>query len=135
MPLTATEAFKVGCLQFCASRGLSTEETLEEVRDALDFAKSAAFTDFFTRPLESVTNKAMDAIGSVGSTAMNAGLATALLGPPAVGIGAGLAAAKLTDVDADDPDTLKKQELIDEYRRQAATLRQRRKSTYRLPTR
>jgi hypothetical protein len=94
--VTSREAFKAAFYLRCADAGLSPEEA-----DGL--VKGAGVAEM---------------LGNATALALTGGL----LIPPALGAGAGWLAAKARDVpyDADD---LRKQELIDEFRRLAAQAR------------
>ena len=129
--LSEQEAFKLGVLAEFADKGLSVDQMRERVKrasDALDAV--AAIPDEETSDESSSMDKeafpslSIDKLlGMIGSGSKTA-LITAALAPPAIGAAAGVAHSKLTDVDEDDVDTVKRKELIDEYRRQAARLRQ-----------
>ena len=114
--LSKLESFKVGFLNRCVEDGLSTEEALSRVKEASDCLDSLEkqagwFTD--------LVSGGTDVAKYLGSKALVAGL----VAPPVLGGLAGYSHSKLTDVDDDDVDDIKKQELIDEYRRQSEKLR------------
>ncbi len=117
MPLTKREAFKLGFLTRLADAGMSPEQVRETV-------KSAAITDFLTKPW----NVAWDVGGStaknVGGGLANMGMLAAIAGPPALGAMGGYLASRATDIGDEDVEELKQQELIDEYRRLADRARQ-----------
>ncbi len=117
--LSKLEAFKLGVLTNFADRGLSVEEMRAHVKKANDALDAVA-----NCPAEGETQKQadgfFDAIKSLGTT----GAIALALAPPALGAAGGVAHSKLTDVDEDDVETIKRKELADEYRRQAARLRQ-----------
>ena len=124
--LSKLEAFKLGVLSEFASHGLSVEDMRERVKrasDALD-AVAAVPTDEQVEEQSSMDNESGDKLVDMLRTGSIAGLTGLALAPPALGAAAGVAHSKLTDVDEDDVDTIKRKELIDEYRRQAARLRQ-----------
>ena len=118
--LTPREAFKVGFLAHCARLGMDSSEIEEFAKTASALVKQG----FLDRLLDS-TGSAVKGVGSaIGSLGWPA-LGGLLLGPPALGYGAGMAMGKLTDVDDEDVDSIKQQELIDEYLRNAERLRHR----------
>lgn len=92
--LDARQSFKAGFLAGCAEEGLLPSES---------------------GPLVKAAEGWLDTAASLGG----AGLLAAFAAPVVGGAGAGYAAAKLTDVDDTGVDDVKRQELIDEYRRQA----------------
>ena len=125
--LSEQEAFKLGVLEEFADKGLSVDQMRERVKRASDALDAVAAipdeetSDDESSPMDKVAwDKLLDMLGSGSKTV----LMTAALAPPAIGAAAGVAHSKLTDVDEDDVDTVKRKELIDEYRRQAARLRQ-----------
>ena len=63
-------------------------------------------------------------LGGLAKKVVDIGAAGAVLAPPVIGGAAGYGISKLTDVDEEDVEDVKKQELIDEYKRQADKLRQ-----------
>ena len=124
--LSKLEAFKLGVLSEFASHGLSVEDMRERVKrasDALD-AVAAVPTDEQAEEQSSMDKESWDKLMDMLRTGSITALGTLALAPPALGAAAGVAHSKLTDVDEDDVDTIKRKELIDEYRRQAARLRQ-----------
>lgn len=106
--LTAKEAFKVGFLSRCADMGLNDEETHELVKKALDLGIGSA----------------LGALGTLAEKPLSFGLTAAMIAPPAIGAGMGYGLSQLTDADDTDVDELRKSELIDEYRRLADQIRQ-----------
>jgi len=124
--LSKLEAFKLGVLSEFASHGLSVEDMRERVKrasDALD-AVAAVPTDEQVEEQSSMDKESWDKLMDMLRAGSVTTLGTLALAPPALGAAAGVAHSKLTDVDEDDVDTIKRKELIDEYRRQAARLRQ-----------
>lgn len=124
------QAFKLGFLRKCAELGLSPAESLATVRQIqqqlaqpLPGTVKQALTELLSRPLETAYDVGGHLLKNVG----NVGLATMLAGPPLAGAAAGLGLAKITDIDDQDVEAVKKRELIDEYLRQAALLRRRRR--------
>jgi len=78
------------------------------------------------KPTAQREKQAAGFFGGMASGAKNLGtkaLLAGLIAPPVLGGLAGYSHAKLTDVDDDDVDDFKKQELIDEFQRQAEKLR------------
>jgi hypothetical protein len=125
--LSEQEAFKLGVLAEFADKGLSVDQMRERVKCASDALDAVAAipdeetSDDESSPMDKAAwDQLLKMIGSGSKTA----LIGAALAPPAIGAAAGVAHSKLTDVDEDDVDTVKRKELIDEYRRQAARLRQ-----------
>ena len=114
--LSELESFKVGFINRCVEDGLSTEEALFRVKSASDqldaVEKQAGF-------LGGMASGGADLAQYIGTKALLAGLVV----PPVLGGLAGYSHAKLTDVDDDDVDDFKKQELIDEFKRQSEKLR------------
>ena len=124
--LSKLEAFKLGVLSEFASHGLSVEDMRERVKrasDALD-AVAAVPTDEQVEEQSSMDKESWAKLMDMLRAGRVTTLGTLALAPPALGAAAGVAHSKLTDVDEDDVDTIKRKELIDEYRRQAARLRQ-----------
>ena len=124
--LSKLEAFKHGVISEFASHGLSVEDMRERVKrasDALD-AVAAVPTDEQAEEQSSMDKESWDKLMDMLRAGSVTTLGTLALAPPALGAAAGVAHSKLTDVDEDDVDTIKRKELIDEYRRQAARLRQ-----------
>ena len=112
--LSKQAAFKLGFLTQCVEKGLSISEMRERVKAAGDSLAQ------FEKQGDSVMAELMSALGTGGKYALTAGL----LAPPAVGAMGGYFHSKLSDVDEEDVGDVKKEELIDEYRRQAQRLRQ-----------
>ena len=103
--LTSEQAFKAAFIARCADAGMgpaAMAAAADRLSDA--YEKSASLTDLLTR------------LGGLGA----AGLVVA---PPALGAGAGYGLAKLTDTDDTDVADVKRQEMVDEYLRQAARLK------------
>lgn len=124
--LTDREAFKVGFLKACADKGLDMAETHEVVKEALAAVKEADLQAILTKPYEAT----IDVAANAGKTIGNAGLWAGMVGPAVLGGLAGAGAASATDIDDTDVKVIKKQEIIDEYRRQIELLRARRKGLY-----
>jgi len=100
--MTTNEAFRLGFFYRCAEAGLSPEE-VSQLASRLHEKRAGDWTD---------------TAGMLGGL----GLGVTLAAPPILGYmtGSGLANASHEDV---DPETLKKQELIAEYRRLATRAR------------
>ena len=126
--LTKKQAFKVGFLRKCANAGMTPQETHEVVKEALVTVKEAAIPDIISKPIGYVADLARDVTKPIAGGLGTAGLAALLLGPPAIGGSLGWLASKAGDIDDTDVDTVKKREIIDEYRRQTERLRRKRKS-------
>lgn len=138
-------AFRAGFLTKCAEHGLSVSESLELAQLLNTRLKSglkkladggaasvagAAAKKVTPWPVKALTS-GLGAVGDVGSAGIDAAMAAAgklspwaiaalLLGPPAAGYVAGQGLAGLSDYDDTDVYEIQKQELADEYRRNAA---------------
>lgn len=137
-------AFRAGFLTKCAEHGLSVTESLElaqllntRLKSGLEklaageaAAAGAAAKKVTPWPAKALT-AGLGAVGDVGSAGINAAtaavgklspwaIAALLLGPPAAGYVAGQGLAGLSDYDDTDVYEIQKQELADEYRRNAA---------------
>lgn len=116
--LNARENFKFAFLARCIESGLTTpEEIHQRVKQALDE---------LARPVEKKAGF-WDALSNLGGWTIAGGLAA----PPIVGAGLGYAAARAGDVDDADVEEVKRQEVIDELRRQAERIRRRRQAAVR----
>jgi len=124
--LTDLETFKAGFLTRCVEEGISTDEALSRVKSAsaqLDaMEKQAEIPGYGV--LKDILKGVAGLATPVVQKATDIGSSAALFGPPILGGLAGYGVSKMTDVDEEDVDDIKKQELIDEYRRQAEKLRQ-----------
>ena len=113
--LTARENFKFAFLSRCIESGITTPEEIHQtVKKALDELDT---------PAEKQAGL-FDVMGDVSGWTL-AGMAAA---PPILGAGLGYAAARAGDVDDADVEEVKRQEVIDELRRQAKRLRRRRQA-------
>lgn len=117
--MTPQEAFKIGFLARCVEGGLSDEQTNALAKRAADLVgeqeKSASITE--------AAGKAIGGVMEAGGKVVYPLAALALATPPALG---GLAAYfknQATDIDEDDVESVKRQELIAQYRRMADQLR------------
>lgn len=119
MPLTSQEAFKVGFLARCVRDGLTPDQMLTRVKAAEALLEKRAF-------LGGLLGGAAHAAGGVAKGLAGYGVPLALAAPPILGGLAGYGLAKATDVDDTDVDSIKNQELVNEYRRQAEEMRRRR---------
>lgn len=111
------EAFKLGFLARCVEEGLSPEQTHNLAKQA----SLIPFGDFIGNPAKATveTGKSMVDLAKSGVPLAMLGLAA----PPAIGGLAAYMANKATDVDdAAAMEDVKKQELIDNYRRMAEQL-------------
>lgn len=115
MPLTSAEAFKVGFLARCTEAGLTPEQTLHAVKQAGDMLKTAIVGDLL--------GKVLDVGKGVAGGVASYGLPLAAVAPPILGGLAGYGLAKARDIDDTDVDAVKQQEIVEELRRQAATLK------------
>lgn len=109
--LTTEQSFKAGFIAACVEQGLSLPQAHSAVKRASALLEKKAI-------INSLTN----IVKPLLSGAMNVGVPLALAAPPIIGGTAGFAAAKLTDVDDTDIQEVKKQEIIDSLKRQAAKL-------------
>lgn len=113
----ARKDFKLGFLAKCAAEGLTPDEILERVQIAeAELTKAASV-------LGTGLEKVYDAGKGVASTMYGLGMPLALAGPPIAGAMAGYGLAKATDIDNTDVGDIQDQEVVDEYRRQAAHLK------------
>ena len=120
--LSSQEAFKLGFLSQCVEDGFSIEEMRSQVKAASDALKQAEKDAAFSKV--ALFGELADDAGDVAKNVANLGLTSLLLAPPALGAAAGYTHSRLSDVDDEDVEDVKKRELIDEYRRQAEKLRQ-----------
>lgn len=111
--LTAKEAFKVGFLRKCAELGMTEDEIGQTIKSA-------------NIGVDSVLNAITGVAKPVVEKTLQVGIPAALLAPPIAGGLAGYGASKLTDIDDTDVEELRQRELVDEYRRLTARLKQRR---------
>jgi len=117
-------------LQKCAEAGCTPEEALQVAKTAVSQLEKQAIFDiekllgYATWPVTAGIGAATEIAKPIGS----AGLAAAILGPPALGLAGGYGLAKLTDADDTDVEALRKKRLIEEYRLQAQRLRDRTKA-------
>lgn len=118
--LTPREAFKVGFLAHCAELGMGSDEIEEFAKTASALVKHGIL-DQLGKGLSSIGSGIGGAIEGLG----NYGIAAALLAPPAIGAGGGYMLGRMTDIDDEDVDSIKQQEIIDEYLRNAERLRHR----------
>jgi hypothetical protein len=118
--LTPREAFKVGFLTHCAKLGMHSSEIEEFAKTASALVKQG----FLDRVMDAAGAAAKGVGGAIGGMSMPV-LAGMLLAPPAIGAAAGYGLGRMTDIDDEDVDSIKQQELIDEYMRNAERLRHR----------
>jgi len=115
------EAFKLGFLARCVEEGLSPEQTHNLAKQAADCFSKQAFMDFVNNPLKATVDTGKSTIDLAKSTIPLAMLG--LAAPPAIGGLAAYMSNKATDVDdAAAVEDVKKQELIDTYRRMSQQL-------------
>jgi hypothetical protein len=119
--LTERQAFKAGFLYKCADAGLTMDEAAALAKAAAAHIKTAGVQDLLMKPY----NAAIDVAGQGLSRLGTLGIAGLVAGPALLGGAAGLGLSKLMDVDDTDVKSVKKQELIDEYRRQVRRLKAR----------
>lgn len=116
MPLTPSEAFKVGFLLKCAEDGLTPEQILARVREMRTGLSKQAV-------IGGLLDKALDAGGGIAKSMASYGIPAAIIAPPAIGALGGYALSKATDIDDTDVNGIKNQEVVDEYNRQTDRLR------------
>ena len=121
--LSSQEAFKLGFLSQCVEDGFSIEEMRSQVKAASDALKRAEKDAAFSK-VAGAFGEVVDDVGDVAKRVANLGMTSLLLAPPALGAAAGYTHSRLSDVDDEDVEDVKKRELIDEYRRQADKLKQ-----------
>ena len=105
--MTPQEAFRFGFLARCVESNLTPEQTHELAKTAFDVLEKQASVEGI-----------VDAAKAVGYPAA----ALALTAPPALGGLAAYFSNKATDIDDDDVESIKRQELISQYRRMADQL-------------
>jgi hypothetical protein len=154
--MTPKEAFRIGFLRRCAEMGLDGGGIAKLAQVGLARVKEAkkddspvsllsgigkSMTEGLGKTIVGIPGAAAGAVQSAGSGLLSGagmlgqyGLLGLALGPPALGAAAGYGLARATDIDDEDVDSVKQQELIDEYRRSAAQL-QHRNRTYRVANR
>lgn len=124
--LSGLESFKAGFLTRCVEEDISTEEALSRVKTASDqldvFEKQADIPGYGI--VKDLVKGVAGLAKPVLQKGLDVGTSAALFGPLALGGLAGYGVSKMTDVDEEDVDDVKKEELIDEYKRQADRLRQ-----------
>lgn len=103
--LSASEAFKVGCLQRWAQEGLSPEDMLKRASDAIVLVKSALIGE--------LAGKAIDVGQNAVNMAVGYGLPLAIAAPPIAGGIAGYGLARATDIDDTDINEIKDREVVD----------------------
>jgi hypothetical protein len=124
--LTDLETFKAGFLTRCVEEGISTDEALSRVKsasarlDAMEKQADIPGYGMLRDLLKGIAGVATPVVSKATDLATTAGV----FGPPILGGIAGYGVSKMTDVDEEDVDDIKKEELVDEYRRQAHKLRQ-----------
>lgn len=115
--LSPKDAFKVGFLERCVEQGMGPAEMLAAVKTASDVFEKRGF-------LGDLLGKTVDVAKGVGGAALGYGLPLALAAPVVGGGALGYGLARATDIDDTDVDEIKSREIIEEYARQAAKLRQ-----------
>jgi hypothetical protein len=119
---SSRRAFKIAFMQKCAEAGMTPAETLDVAKKAITALEKQSFDmSSVTGPISTGISVAGGLLRPVG----NLGLAAAILGPPALGLGAGYGLAQMTDMDDTDVEIMRKKRLIEEYRQQAQRLRER----------
>jgi len=113
--LTDRQNFKLAFMSRCIEDGITTPaEIHERVKRAIDELNNGP-------EKQALVGEVLDFAGRLGGMA----LPIAFAAPPVLGAGAGYLAARATDVDDADIEEVKRQELIDELRRQTAKARRR----------
>ena len=105
-------AFKRGFLLRCAEEGLSLEQTHQRIKQAMSMLEKKSFD------LSAIAGKATDVAGSLTGGVLGGG---ALLLPIATGVAGGIAYNKLKP--HEDIDTLKREDLRNEYYRLADNMK------------
>ncbi len=119
---SARDDLRYGFLLECSRSGLSADEICE-------FAEKVAAEKASVGPLlASLLSAATSGVSSVAGTALPIAGAAMLAAPPAAGYLAGRTLADLEEREAFDPEDIRTQELIDEYRRQRQQLIGKRRS-------
>jgi len=120
--LNDREAFKAGFLKHCADEGLSLPESLALVKQASSELEKMSFLG-----LDGTIGKIVDIARDLTKTVGSYAVPMALLGPPAVGVGAAATYAAATDTDETDVANTRKKELAEVYREQAKKIRESRR--------
>lgn len=117
--LTDRENFKFAFMSRCIEEGITTPDEIHQtVKRAIDELESPPQE----KKADGIAASFMDALSRMGSVA----LPVALAAPPILGAGAGYMAARAGDVDDADVEEVKRQELIQELRRQTRKIQRRR---------
>ena len=125
MGMTPRQEFKVAFLTRCAAAGLTPDQVADAAEEMADTLSKTAFVGEAARAAGGLFNAGSKALG-VG---VGWGLPIAIMAPLAAGYGAGHLAGRLrSTADDADPEEVKRQELIDEYRRQTALARRHREA-------
>jgi hypothetical protein len=115
--LTDRENFKFAFMSRCIEEGVTTPTEIHQtVKRAIDELENPP------QEKQAFLGPAIEAISRMGSMA----LPIALAAPPILGAGAGYMAARAGDVDDADVEEVKRQELIQELRRQTQKIQRRR---------
>lgn len=113
--LSDREAFKVGFISRCIEEGHTTPDQIQgQVKRAMDTVAGIEKRGYL--------GDIIRGIGGLGSSALAIGVPLALMAPPVLGATAGYAAARATDIDDTDVEEQKRQEIIDELKRQASKI-------------
>ena len=114
--LTQREAFKFAFMARCIEEGITDPAEMQKVAAAtiykLQGTQKQAIID--------IPGKVIDTAKDWGGKLLSLGIPLALAAPPILGAGAGYAMSRATDIDDHDVEEVKRQELIDELRRQSA---------------
>ena len=130
--MTPREAFKFGFLQHCVQQGFSLPQ-IEKIAETLVSSREKQANGEGEQNLLSQVTGYLPSWGTlkdVGKLIGGAGvLGTAglIAAPPILGSVGGYLTAKMTDIDQDTVDDVKRQELIDELDRQTMLLNQQRR--------
>lgn len=119
--MTPREAFKIGFLSRFAELGMPGAE-IEKCA-----AAAVALLEKQANPLAALMNTAPSTAASLAGTAGSIAVPLAVAAPLVIGGGLGIVAGKAQDSDV-DPEDVKKQELIDEFRHQVRQMQERRDS-------
>lgn len=119
------EAFKLGFLARCVEEGLSPDQTHALAKQAADCCTKQAFLDFLNNPAKATVDTGKSTLDLVKGSLPLLGLAAAA--PPVAGALTAYLTNSATDVDdAAAVEDVKKQELIDNYKRMAEQLNRQR---------
>jgi hypothetical protein len=120
--MDAKTAFKFGFLRRCAERGLSPEETEKVAEEAAAAVKSEEFWSLQSAVKEAGWWPNLKGVKDLAAFGLGLPLKFTFMAAPAVGAAAGYAHSRLTDIDEEDVEELKRRELAQLYREKARQL-------------